>query len=204
MKLAREEILEKLRNIPVSLPEKPDFSEDVFAVADKNTERDFKTNFELVNGKVHVFSEEKELYENLKLFLQHFVKTKIISREPEIQNRLLKYSIDFSEELEPENESKVAVTGCEFIIARTGSIMMSSAQRGGRQVLVFPRVHIVIARRDQIVRTPDLAYTGILKRYGKNLPSQITLITGPSRTADIEKVLTLGAHGPKELHIFLQ
>ena len=44
---------------------------------------------------------------------------------------------------------------------------------------------------------------GIREKYKTRLPSQITLITGPSRTADIEKTLVLGAHGPKELHVFI-
>jgi L-lactate dehydrogenase complex protein LldG len=61
----------------------------------------------------------------------------------------------------------------------------------------------VIANTSQIV--PDIkdALTGMKERYGKNLPSLVSVITGPSRTADIEKTLVMGAHGPKELYLFL-
>ena len=203
MKTAREEILGKLKNIPLSLPEKPDFTYDVFAGGDKEAEEEFKARLEAVNGKVYIFTEESELFENLRLFLEHYNKKSIICREPEIQARLLHYSAKFSEEVKSEKEVEVAVTGCEFLIARTGSVLMSSAREGGRQIFASPQVHVVIAKKEQLVQTPDEAYKGVVKKSGRNLPSQITLITGPSRTADIEKVLTLGAHGPKELHVFL-
>ena len=54
-----------------------------------------------------------------------------------------------------------------------------------------------------MVDTLEDAYRAISEKYTENLPSQLLLITGPSRTADIEKTLTLGAHGPKELHILI-
>ncbi len=82
--------------------------------------------------------------------------------------------------------------------------MVSSAQAGGRQMFVYPPVHIVLARKNQLVDYLEKAYSGIIEKYKDKLPSQITIITGPSRTADIEKTLILGAHGPKELHIFLR
>jgi L-lactate dehydrogenase complex protein LldG len=95
------------------------------------------------------------------------------------------------------------MTGCEFLIAHTGSIMVSSAQKGGRQMFVYPPVHVVVARKSQLVDSLEKAYSEIHKKYQNNLPSQLTLITGPSRTADIEKTLVLGAHGPKELVVFI-
>jgi L-lactate dehydrogenase complex protein LldG len=80
--------------------------------------------------------------------------------------------------------------------------MVSSAQLSGRRMVVFPEVHLVVAYASQLV--PDLkeALVKIRKKYDPRLPSMITLITGPSRTADIEKTLVMGAHGPKELYVF--
>jgi L-lactate dehydrogenase complex protein LldG len=100
-------------------------------------------------------------------------------------------------------EVEVGITGCEFLIAHTGSALVSSAQKGGRQMFVYPPVHIIIASKNQLVDYLDKAYSGIRDKYKNDLPSQITLITGPSRTADIEKTLVLGAHGPRELRVFL-
>lgn len=82
--------------------------------------------------------------------------------------------------------------------------MVSSAQKGGRQLFVYPPIHIIIAKSNQLVDYLGVAYLRVQKKYGKEFPSQITLITGPSRTADIEKTLILGAHGSKELHVFIE
>ncbi|WP_217652622.1 LUD domain-containing protein [Tangfeifania diversioriginum] len=57
--------------------------------------------------------------------------------------------------------------------------------------------------KKQLVNSLGEAYSAISEKYGNHLPSQLLLITGPSRTANIEKTLTLGAHGPKGLHVFL-
>ncbi len=67
---------------------------------------------------------------------------------------------------------------------------------------MLPPVHLVIARRDQLL--PDLAtaITFIRRHYDGQWPSTLSIITGPSRTGDIEKVLVLGAHGPKRLAVF--
>jgi L-lactate dehydrogenase complex protein LldG len=81
--------------------------------------------------------------------------------------------------------------------------MVSSGQMAGRQIFVYPDVHIVLANASQLV--PDIkdALIRIRKKYDNRMPSMITMITGPSRTADIEKTLVMGAHGPKELFVFL-
>jgi L-lactate dehydrogenase complex protein LldG len=96
-----------------------------------------------------------------------------------------------------------AVTGCDALIAQTGSVLVSTSSAGGRALSVLPPHHIVIARRGQIV--PDLASALQLARklYAPNWPSFLSFITGPSRTGDIERILVLGAHGPKKLTIFL-
>jgi len=60
-----------------------------------------------------------------------------------------------------------------------------------------------LAHVSQLVDYPEEAYLAIQKKYGDSLPSSVTTITGPSRTADIEKTLVLGAHGPKEFLVFL-
>jgi L-lactate dehydrogenase complex protein LldG len=163
----------------------------------------FKENLEKVNGFVHLFSSEKELFQALKEFLASRQKENIFCSEDEICKQLNVYGIQFQQSSELPKNTEVGITGCEFLIAHTGSVMVSSAQKGGRQMFVYPPVHIVIARKNQLVGYLEEAYTGIHKKYIDNFPSQIALITGPSRTADIEKTLVLGAHGPRELHVFL-
>jgi L-lactate dehydrogenase complex protein LldG len=81
--------------------------------------------------------------------------------------------------------------------------MVSSKQTAGRKLNVFPPIHIVIARKSQLVFEISEAYENIMNKYKNVVPSMISIITGPSRTADIEKTLILGAHGPKEFIVFL-
>ena len=81
--------------------------------------------------------------------------------------------------------------------------MVSSRQSAGRRLSIYPPVHIVVASVGQLL--PDIrdALIFMKKKYGHRLPSMISMITGASRTADIEKTLVMGAHGPKELILFL-
>lgn len=99
-------------------------------------------------------------------------------------------------------EMEVGITSCEILIARTGSMILSSANASGRGVSAFAPIHVVIASTSQIVDDIDDGLNFMKKKY-KRMPSMVSLTTGPSRTADIEKTLVLGAHGPKELHLFL-
>jgi L-lactate dehydrogenase complex protein LldG len=95
-----------------------------------------------------------------------------------------------------------AVTGCELLIARTGTIVLSAAN-SGRITSVYAPVHICIAYTSQLVYDLSDAFQHLTQKYGSQLPSFITFATGPSRTADIEKTLVVGVHGPKEVYLFL-
>lgn len=98
---------------------------------------------------------------------------------------------------------QVSVTGCEYLVARTGSIVLSSAQQQGRTASVYAPIHICIAFVDQLVEDIKDAMVAAREKHGTQFPSLLTLATGPSRTADIEKTLVVGVHGPKEVYLFL-
>lgn len=98
---------------------------------------------------------------------------------------------------------QVSVTGCEYLVARTGSIVLSSAQQQGRTASVYAPIHICIAFVDQLVEDIKDALAASREKHGSQFPSLLTLATGPSRTADIEKTLVVGVHGPKEVYLFL-
>jgi L-lactate dehydrogenase complex protein LldG len=95
------------------------------------------------------------------------------------------------------------LTACEMLVAQTGSILVSSATCGGRGLSILPHAHVVIATTDQIVGTVGDALDLARRRHAGRLPSMLSFITGPSRTGDIERILVLGAHGPKELFVIL-
>lgn len=96
---------------------------------------------------------------------------------------------------------EAGLTECDALVAQTGSALVTSRSQGGRGLSILPPHHVILARRDQLV--PDLpAAFGLLRaKYGADIPSMMSFITGPSRTGDIERILVLGAHGPKQLTI---
>ena len=98
----------------------------------------------------------------------------------------------------------VGISECDALIAQTGSVLLTTLSGGGRALSVLPPHHVVIARMDQLVPDLPAAYELLHHTYGpSSWPSMITLITGPSRTGDIERILVLGAHGPKKLTVII-
>lgn len=104
-------------------------------------------------------------------------------------------------------EAGVGISGANIAIAETGTIVIVSNEGNARLVTSLPPVHICILTPEKIVETIEEAST-ILKvlpkiSTGQNITTYVSFITGPSRTADIEKEIVLGAHGPEELHIVI-
>jgi L-lactate dehydrogenase complex protein LldG len=103
--------------------------------------------------------------------------------------------------------SDIGLTSCNYAIAETGTLMLIAHAQQGRLTSLLPITHIAIITPAQFV--PTLADALKLVRLARldssdgRLPSNISLHTGPSRTADIEQTLTKGVHGPKEVHVIL-
>jgi L-lactate dehydrogenase complex protein LldG len=93
------------------------------------------------------------------------------------------------------------ITECDALIAQTGGVVVTSRSTGGRALSILPPHHVVIARREQLVPDLPAAFAWLQQKYAPDFPSMISFITGPSRTGDIERILVLGAHGPKKLTI---
>jgi L-lactate dehydrogenase complex protein LldG len=96
---------------------------------------------------------------------------------------------------------QAGITEADYLIARTGSILLRTSSAGGRRLSVLPPTHIVIAKQKQLVPSIDDALRLLDKT--EDFWSYATVITGPSRTSDIEKQLVLGAHGPKSLIVII-
>jgi len=158
---------------------------------------------EAINGQCILCEDEADLYAKLKSYVEQKELPYIFCRDNYISNQLSLNSIPVSGEEKDFELMQAGITGCEFLVARTGSVLVSSASESGRQMTVFPPIHIVLAHVSQLVDYLEDALVTIQEKYGNALPSTISTITGPSRTADIEKTLVLGAHGPKELAVFL-
>ena len=125
------------------------------------------------------------------LFRSERLKDLII---PVIGDRL--YNEDLS-------KADVSITGCECLVARTGSIVLSSAQTEGRTASVYAPIHVCIAFTSQVVYDIGDAFQQIRQERGDRFPSVVSFATGPSRTADIEKTLVVGVHGPKAVYLLL-
>ena len=98
-------------------------------------------------------------------------------------------------------QSDAGISACDALVAQTGSVLVTSRSAGGRALSVLPPHHVVLARRGQLVRDLTAALQLVKRTYAPDYPSFIGFITGPSRTGDIERILVLGAHGPKKLTV---
>jgi L-lactate dehydrogenase complex protein LldG len=107
-------------------------------------------------------------------------------------------AIRWSNEGAPAETSQATITLAECLVAQTGSIFVSS-KCGGRGASVVAPVHIVVANVGQLVPDLETAFARLRERGTASHNSFVCLITGSSRTSDIEKILVLGAHGPCRL-----
>ena len=82
-------------------------------------------------------------------------------------------------------------------------MLVTARSAGGRALSVLPPHHVVLARREQLLADLPAAFELLQRNYATSYPSFISFITGQSRTGDIERILVLGAHGPKKLTIVL-
>jgi L-lactate utilization protein LutC len=102
------------------------------------------------------------------------------------------------------DEDAVSVTSAFAGIAETGTLVLCSSAESPTTLNFLPEVHIVVLPTDRIVGTYEEGWQRLRGRFGAGkMPRVVNWITGPSRTADIEQTLLLGAHGPKRLHILL-
>ncbi len=204
---SREKILKRVRNALMSKQENPfqsiEFESEIYQVPDESLDINFAKEFTDADGKFLYCESSADFPRSLKILMEQHGWEEVFCMDKSIHYALEGEKIPFKSMEEDFLKMKVGITRCEFLISRLGSIMVSSKQCEGRRMNAFPEIHIVLGFSSQLV--PDLkdALNGMQKRYPKKLPSMISVITGPSRTADIEKTLVMGAHGPKELYLFL-
>ncbi|WP_163708873.1 LutC/YkgG family protein [Mangrovibacterium lignilyticum] len=203
---SRENILNRLKQGRHSRPEEfipePDFESPIYHEPKGSLADWFQENLELVAGKVF---RPKNLDEAIQLIAGFKAEEKwehLFCADPILQ-KALTGQVEFEQKSDDFLNLQVGITPCEFLVAHLGSVMISSGGESGRRVHVFPETHIVIAHQRQLVKFLDDAMEAIQAKYHGNLPSSITNITGPSRTADIEKTLVMGMHGPKKLIVLL-
>jgi len=201
---ARDTILKKIKQAlkqPVPVPFPATQPLPPYPALQQEPALEFAERFTNLQGRFSYCSSEEELVAQLSSLAETRKWKKIFCRETALQEMLHESGFPFN--YHPTlADCDAAITGCEYLVARTGSILLSSAGESGRTVSVYAPIHICIAYTHQVVE--DIA-DGLEKALLQNptYPSLLTLATGPSRTADIEKTLVVGVHGPKEVFCFL-
>ncbi len=203
---SKENILKKIRKAlshPTPLPfPGSEGNTSVFQPSQQELEIEFAEQFSKLQGRFVFCINQQELAFQLSSLVKKQDWNKVFCLEDKliepvagsISDRIVKTGLAACD---------VSITGCECLIARTGSIVLSAAQPGGRTTSVYAPVHICIAFTKQLVYDLKDGLQLVKDKYGNNLPSLISFATGPSRTADIEKTLVVGVHGPKEVYLFL-
>jgi len=131
----------------------------------------------------------------------HAIRTAALSREPECEGlaqRLRGAGIEIVEDL---SRADLGVTGAAWGIAATGSVVVDASRAGGRSVSLLPEVHLALLRADRILPQAGDLFRSLDERFDGGPPSQFVLITGPSKSGDIELEITMGVHGPRTVWV---
>ncbi len=203
---AKENILKRIRQAlvnptPVPFPQSEGNS-SIYTPPKQENEIEFAENFGKIQGRFLYCTNTEEMVMLLKQLIAQQEWAQVFCREKgllPILEEPLKGLLIYDD----LPDADVSITSCEALIARTGSIMMSSAQDSGRTVSIYAPVHICIAYSSQLVYDIRDGIELLTEKYKNKIPSFITVATGPSRTADIEKTLVVGVHGPKDVYVFL-
>ena len=206
----KEQILAKVRN---ALIEKP---EAMFKDIDQRTETwvpiseedgtaiTFAQNFKDLDGIFIYLEDENEFADCIRQLAPENGWEPLWCTSPAMQALLTRYGIAFTDSPDREPKQKlVSLMDCECLVAQTGSILLSDKLAGSRQAYALPDVLLVFATTDQIAGGVKEAFRYVRKQHGNKMPSQLTFVTGPSRTTDIEQTLVIGANGIRQVAVFL-
>jgi L-lactate dehydrogenase complex protein LldG len=202
----RENILRKIRTAlrretTMPFPEQSD-AEEVFNRLAGSLAIQFETEFTRLLGKFHACPDQQAIVKQIAaLAKQHgwqncHVPQNLLSLLPELTE------LPFIN-AGPALDADAAVTDCECLLARTGTVLISSVQETGRAIPAYAPVHLIVAHNSQLL--PDIreSMAYLKNKYTGGMPSMLAFSTGPSRTGDIEKTLVVGVHGPREVILFL-
>lgn len=203
---SRESILKNIRRAltqPTEIPFKEiEKMEHSFVQPEEDLAVLFAEKFTSLLGKFSLCESEEDLVTKIDTLITSQCWNEVYCNDENIKSAFQSFGFNrFSEKAIAESD--VSITRCELLVARTGSMVLSSKVSSGRTTSVYAPVHICIAKTSQLVYDVRDAIEFLKKKYGENLPSQISFATGPSRTADIEKTLVVGVHGPKDVYCFL-
>lgn len=193
----REALIEKIDCLP-----QIDLESPVYHELKDSMDVIFVENFIRQGGKFVYCENLDEAIDSLRIFSQKENWDKIYCTEPNIQHFLNYAGLSYSENPKELIIKRVGFTSCEYLIARTGSIMLTSGGGSGRRLFSAIDTHVVIATVNQF--QPDLktACKALKGKYINQIPSMFTIVSGKSQLKDIDGECIHG-FGPKELFLFL-
>lgn len=123
---------------------------------------------------------------------------------PAMQDLLERCGLQYTTDSQRESgQQLVSITDCEYLVAQTGSIVITDKLTPDSRYMTLPDVHIVFARMSQILPNIKTALNKLKDKYANVRLSQISIISGLSRTYDIEQAEVRGVFGPKQVAVFL-
>ncbi|MBS1584181.1 MAG: LUD domain-containing protein [Bacteroidetes bacterium] len=206
---SRENILRKVRSrldghsSPMPYPNaEKERTDSVFHPEELSPEECFAETFIANGGRFVYCDNEQELLENIYTLYENRGWTNVVCADERIINLFNNNKMPILKTAGPNGDADASITGCESLLSRTGSMLFSSRQYYGRTSTVYYPVHLVVAYANQIAGDIAEAFGMLKAKYKSGLPSMINVNSGPSRTADIEKTLVTGVHGPGEVFCF--
>ncbi|RZK22956.1 MAG: hypothetical protein EOO56_06745 [Hymenobacter sp.] len=208
---SRDTMLARIRTAlaagPALPPPQPDWAAPVHPpLPEAEWAATFAASFQRIGGEFFYCETLTQLGTSLQAWLAERLPAgqQFYVWEPAMQALLAQAGVSYqATEAAFKEQAAASLTSCEALVARTGSVLVAPATASGRRLSIYPDQHLVLARPSQVVAEIGDALRAAQARYGAQLPSMLSLTTGPSRTADIEKTLVLGAHGPRRLTLFL-
>lgn len=196
---SRDKILQNisrsLAQNPFVVPGEPDWLIPDLHPLQESLVDAFIAEIHKVSGQAYRFNSIGQAVNFMREIISEIPLPKIVCTIPQLNSEFEKAPFALY-----DGSVDVGVTRCEYLIARTGTVCVSS--NVGRAIGVMPSTLFVVAGENQIVPTLSDAISALKAKYN-NMPAQVSFLTGPSRTADIEKTLVMGAHGAEKLIVIL-
>jgi L-lactate dehydrogenase complex protein LldG len=208
---SKEAILKKIRtaiedhraDMPYPDMGKVDYEQIYTPLSHEDLPTAFAAAFTKAGGKFVFCANVHELIAQLNGLVSFHNWKEVACAHKDLFTFLANNKISYIRDLDPtQDHYDACITDCEVAIARTGSFIFSSMQNYGRTAPIYYPIHIVVVQPHQIVKDIGDGLRMTKQKYQQETPSMINLNTGPSRTADIEKTLVTGVHGPKEIYCF--
>lgn len=201
----REQVLKRIRQALMDKTRNPYPNIDLDTNPHVLTEEDpvvtFAENFTATGGQFLYCSNKFEAVSQLLTLAETRLWTQFFCKEPFLLKMLEDTGFKFTATPALISGTDAVLSGCEAIIPRSGSFLVSSL-RQPRLAVVSSQVHIIVGFTSKIVLDLKHIFKQLKQENDQRLPKWVSVITGPSRTADIEKIPVMGVHGPREL-IFL-